>query len=109
MASAECMGGPRAPTLQRCSSGCVSVCVLGGVAVKSNTPPANHDSRCRTNVAMYNATVQQSLTTVFPKSNLTIVMLQAEAQIVDKHNAVPFCGPLSAVHCTIEPFKKVVE
>ncbi|GFV67494.1 hypothetical protein TNCV_4621751 [Trichonephila clavipes] len=39
---------------------------------------------------MHNATVQQPPTTVPPNSNPTIVMLQAEARFVSKHNDVPF-------------------
>ncbi|GFT35991.1 hypothetical protein TNCV_4343001 [Trichonephila clavipes] len=42
---------------------------------------------------MHNATVQQPITTVSPNSNLNIVILQAEAVFVSKHNAVPFCCP----------------
>ncbi|GFV34282.1 hypothetical protein TNCV_992031 [Trichonephila clavipes] len=79
MASAESMGGPRATTPHRCSAGC-SVhrqCVLEErVAVKYNTT-RNHNTRCRTNVAMHNAAVQQLLTTVSPNTNPTIVMLQS--------------------------------
>ncbi|GFX89006.1 hypothetical protein TNCV_2853061 [Trichonephila clavipes] len=57
--------------------------------MKSNTTP-NHGTRCRTSVTMHNATVQQPLTPVFSNSNLTIVMLQAKAGFVNKHNVVPF-------------------
>ncbi|GFU97162.1 hypothetical protein TNCV_3180041 [Trichonephila clavipes] len=39
---------------------------------------------------MHNATVQQPLITVSPNSNPTIVMLQAEAGSISKHNVVPF-------------------
>ncbi|GFX30576.1 transposable element Tc3 transposase [Trichonephila clavipes] len=42
---------------------------------------------------MRNATVQQYLTTVSPNSNPIIVMLQAEAGFVSKHNVVPFRSP----------------
>ncbi|GFU77274.1 hypothetical protein TNCV_4853751 [Trichonephila clavipes] len=63
-----------------------------GATVKSNTTP-NHDTRCRTSVAVHNAIVQIPLTTVSPNSNSTIVMLQAEAQFVSKH-IVPFRCPL---------------
>ncbi|GFY31451.1 hypothetical protein TNCV_4990101 [Trichonephila clavipes] len=58
-------------------------------AVKFNTTP-NHDSGCRTSVAMHNATVQHPLTMASPNSNLTIIMWQAEAGSVIKHNIVPF-------------------
>ncbi|GFV63679.1 hypothetical protein TNCV_1962251 [Trichonephila clavipes] len=50
-------------------------------------------------VAMHNATVQQPLTTVFSNSNPTIVMSQAEAGFVNRHNVVPFrcpCPPFTA-------------
>ncbi|GFU94016.1 hypothetical protein TNCV_2391051 [Trichonephila clavipes] len=47
--------------------------------MKSNTTP-NHDNGSRTSVAMHNVTVQQSLTTVSPNSNPTIVMQAEEAQ-----------------------------
>ncbi|GFT37858.1 transposable element Tcb2 transposase [Trichonephila clavipes] len=42
---------------------------------------------------MYNATVQQSFTTVSPNSTPIIVMLQAEAGFVSKHIVVPFLCP----------------
>ncbi|GFS62745.1 uncharacterized protein TNCV_3201871 [Trichonephila clavipes] len=42
---------------------------------------------------MHNATVQQLLTTVSRNSNPIIVMLQAEARFVSKHNVVPFRCP----------------
>ncbi|GFS55898.1 hypothetical protein TNCV_2924731 [Trichonephila clavipes] len=38
---------------------------------------------------MHNTTVQQPLTGMSPNSNTTIVMLQAEAGFVSKHNVVP--------------------
>ncbi|GFT74920.1 hypothetical protein TNCV_2445421 [Trichonephila clavipes] len=44
-------------------------------------------------VEMYNATVQQSLTTVSSNSDPDIVMFQTEAGFVSKHNAVPFRCP----------------
>ncbi|GFX02381.1 hypothetical protein TNCV_2285481 [Trichonephila clavipes] len=58
-------------------------------AVKSNTT-RNHDTGCRTNVAMHNATVRQLLPMVSPNSNLTIGTLKAEAGFVSKHNVIPF-------------------
>ncbi|GFV71817.1 hypothetical protein TNCV_946291 [Trichonephila clavipes] len=41
MTSAECMGGLRTPTPQRCSAGCsvYRQCLLKGAAVKFNTTP----------------------------------------------------------------------
>ncbi|GFY30622.1 hypothetical protein TNCV_3117841 [Trichonephila clavipes] len=42
---------------------------------------------------MHNAAVQKPLTTVSLNSNPTIVMLQAEAGFVSKHNVVPFRCP----------------
>ncbi|GFV98334.1 uncharacterized protein TNCV_622931 [Trichonephila clavipes] len=42
---------------------------------------------------MHIATVQQPLTMVSPNSNPTIVMLQAEAGFISKHNVVPFICP----------------
>ncbi|GFV30344.1 uncharacterized protein TNCV_98191 [Trichonephila clavipes] len=52
---------------------------------------------------MHNSTVQQSLTTVSPNSNPTIVMLQAETGLVSKHNVIlsrcpcpPFIAPMVA-------------
>ncbi|GFS93999.1 hypothetical protein TNCV_4480491 [Trichonephila clavipes] len=71
-------------------------CVLGGAAVKSNNAP-NHDTGSRTSVAMHSTTVQQFLTRVSPNSNPTIVMLQADAGFVSKHNVVPF-------RCLYPPF-----
>ncbi|GFX46361.1 hypothetical protein TNCV_238231 [Trichonephila clavipes] len=56
--------------------------------MKSNNTP-NQDTGCRTSVAMRNATVQQPLTTVSGNSNPTILMLQAEAGFISKHN-IPF-------------------
>ncbi|GFV12730.1 hypothetical protein TNCV_1367001 [Trichonephila clavipes] len=56
-----------------------------------------------TSVAMHNATVLQPLTMMFPNSNPTIVMLQAEIGFFRKHNVVqfrcacpPFIAPLAA-------------
>ncbi|GFX35044.1 hypothetical protein TNCV_2329841 [Trichonephila clavipes] len=46
---------------------------------------------------MYNATVQQLLTTVYLNSNPTIMMLQAEVGFVSKHNVV-------SLHCPCPPF-----
>ncbi|GFS49697.1 hypothetical protein TNCV_4344111 [Trichonephila clavipes] len=40
---------------------------------------------------MHNATVHQPLTTVYPNSNPTIVMLQVEVGFVSEHNVAPFC------------------
>ncbi|GFX03289.1 uncharacterized protein TNCV_3555171 [Trichonephila clavipes] len=100
MASAECMGGPRAPTPQRCGTGCsvYQKCVLEHVQVKLNTT-SDHGTGCKTRVAMHNATVQQPLITVSPNSNPTIVMLQAKAGFVSKHSVVTFrypCPPFIA-------------
>ncbi|GFU64908.1 hypothetical protein TNCV_785591 [Trichonephila clavipes] len=64
----------------------------GGVAVKSNTT-SNHDTVCRTSVAMHNATVQQPLAIVFSNSNPIIVTLQTEVGFVSKHDVFPFSGP----------------
>ncbi|GFT56790.1 hypothetical protein TNCV_1268841 [Trichonephila clavipes] len=98
MASVECMAGSRAPTPQRYSASCsvYRQCVLErcGSEIQYHL---DHDTGCRTNVTMYNATVQQPLTTVSPNSNSTIVMLLAEARFFSKHNVVPFrypCSPL---------------
>ncbi|GFY24080.1 hypothetical protein TNCV_1011331 [Trichonephila clavipes] len=44
----------------------------------------------KTSVAMYNATLQQTLTTMSLNSNPTIVMLQVEAGSISKHNVFPF-------------------
>ncbi|GFU54222.1 hypothetical protein TNCV_3618781 [Trichonephila clavipes] len=65
---------------------------LRGVAVKSNTTP-NHDTGCWSSVAMHYATVQQSLNTVSPNSNASIVMLQAKTGFVIKHNVIQFRCP----------------
>ncbi|GFV59252.1 hypothetical protein TNCV_2339931 [Trichonephila clavipes] len=64
----------------------------GGATGKSNTTP-NHDTGCRTRGAMHKATVQQPLTRVSSNSNPIIVMLQAGAVLVSKHNVVPFRCP----------------
>ncbi|GFU13722.1 hypothetical protein TNCV_939481 [Trichonephila clavipes] len=98
MASAECMKGTLAPTPQRCSVSCsvYRQCVPEGCGRKHNTIP-NHDTRCRTIVAMHDATVQKPLNTVSPNSNLIIVMLQAEAEFANKYNFVPF-------RCSYPPF-----
>ncbi|GFS89140.1 hypothetical protein TNCV_1258901 [Trichonephila clavipes] len=98
MTSVERMGEPGVPTPQRCSAGCSEYCqsvLERGVVVKSNTTP-NHNTGCRTSVAIHNTTVQQPLTTVFSNSNPTIVMLKARARrrgIPHKHNIVPFLCP----------------
>ncbi|GFU45104.1 hypothetical protein TNCV_4235721 [Trichonephila clavipes] len=83
MASAENMGGPRAPTSRRCRAACLVYrqCVLKGAAVNSNTIQ-NCDTGCRTSVAMHNAIVQPPLITVSPNSNPTIAMLHAEADSI---------------------------
>ncbi|GFV16531.1 hypothetical protein TNCV_2468581 [Trichonephila clavipes] len=98
MASAECMGESRASTP-------VALAVQFTVNVyernaggKSNTT-LNHDTECRTSVAMRNAEVHQPLITVSPNSIPTIVMLQAESEFVSKHNVAPFrcpCSPFMA-------------
>ncbi|GFW72393.1 hypothetical protein TNCV_704301 [Trichonephila clavipes] len=54
---------------------------------------SNHDTGCRTSVAMRNATVQLPLNMVSSNSNPTIVMSQAEVEFVSKHNIVSFRGP----------------
>ncbi|GFT24184.1 hypothetical protein TNCV_2064251 [Trichonephila clavipes] len=100
-------GRTTAPTPQRCSAS-YSVyrkCVLdgcGSVCVKSDTTP-NNDTGYRTSVVMHNAIDQQLLTTKSPNLNLTILMLEAEAGFVSKHNAVllrcsclPFIAPMTA-------------
>ncbi|GFT21967.1 hypothetical protein TNCV_2383431 [Trichonephila clavipes] len=55
MASAECMGGPRAPPPLKSSAGCsvYRQCVLEGVGVevKSNTTP-NQNTGCRTSIGI---------------------------------------------------------
>ncbi|GFX10186.1 hypothetical protein TNCV_1865841 [Trichonephila clavipes] len=83
MASAECMGVPWAPTSHKYSAGCsiYQQCILKGCGSEIQY----HDTGCRTSVEMHNATVQQPLTSVYLNSNLTIVMLQAEAGYVSKH------------------------
>ncbi|GFW68101.1 hypothetical protein TNCV_1879831 [Trichonephila clavipes] len=54
MTSAECMGGPRAATPERCSAGYISRrtgnAYWGGAAMKSNNTP-NQDTGCSTSVA----------------------------------------------------------
>ncbi|GFY00321.1 hypothetical protein TNCV_4711231 [Trichonephila clavipes] len=62
MTSAECMGVQRVPTPQRCSSECsvYKQCILEGCGSGIQFHP-NYDTGCRTNVVMYNATVQQPL------------------------------------------------
>ncbi|GFX96903.1 hypothetical protein TNCV_1996351 [Trichonephila clavipes] len=47
----------------------------------------------RSSVVLHNATIQQPLGTVSPNWNPTIMMLQAEARFVIKHNVVPFRCP----------------
>ncbi|GFW86149.1 hypothetical protein TNCV_1969571 [Trichonephila clavipes] len=67
-----------------------------GAAVQSNTIPI-HDTQCMTSGVMHKSTVHQPLTKVTLIPNPTIVMLQAEAGFVSKHNAIPFrfsCPPL---------------
>ncbi|GFT98539.1 hypothetical protein TNCV_1352271 [Trichonephila clavipes] len=95
MANAECEGGPRAPTPQRCSAGCsvYRQCVLEGDGIEI------HDTGCRTSVAMRNATVQQPLNAVSSNSNPSIGMLQVEAGFASKHNIILFrcpCPPFIA-------------
>ncbi|GFX00564.1 hypothetical protein TNCV_2235711 [Trichonephila clavipes] len=64
-----------------------------GETVNSKTTP-NYDTRYRTSAAMHNATVKEPFTTVFPNLIPTIVMLQAEAELISQHNIVPFrCYP----------------
>ncbi|GFU27381.1 hypothetical protein TNCV_3906221 [Trichonephila clavipes] len=93
MASPESMGGPRAPTPQEWSTGCsVHRQSVRGYSSQSNTTQ-NFDIGCKTSVAMYNATFDQTLTVVSPNLNLTNVMLQAKAGFVSKHNNVPFRCP----------------
>ncbi|GFT87745.1 hypothetical protein TNCV_4000951 [Trichonephila clavipes] len=85
--------------------GCTGNAFERGVAEKSNTTP-NHDTECSTSVAMQNAAVQQPLTIVSPHSNLNIVILQAEAGFVSKHNVVPFrcpCPPFIAPLAALTP------
>ncbi|GFT18950.1 hypothetical protein TNCV_4725881 [Trichonephila clavipes] len=67
-----------------------------GAVVKSNITFTHAGTvQMLTSVAMHNATVGQSFTTVSPKSNLTIVMLQAEVGFGSKHSVVPFYVPCS--------------
>ncbi|GFX00339.1 hypothetical protein TNCV_1273331 [Trichonephila clavipes] len=87
MESSECIGKPLKDIAIAVQ--CTRNAYKRGAAMKSNTIP-NHDTGCRTSVAMHNATVQQSFTTVSSNSNLIIVMLLAEAEFVSKHNAIPF-------------------
>ncbi|GFX98492.1 hypothetical protein TNCV_4002611 [Trichonephila clavipes] len=96
ISSAECMKGPRVPTPQRCRAGCSMYrqCILERYAVKSNTT-LNHDTGCRTTLAMHTTTIPQPLTTVSPNLNLTIATLQAEAVFISKQNVVTFCCPYS--------------
>ncbi|GFW23365.1 hypothetical protein TNCV_3804641 [Trichonephila clavipes] len=71
MTGAECMGGPRAPTPQRCSAG-YSVyrqCAIEGHGSEIHTTP-NHDTGCSTSVAMHSVTIQQPLTKVSNHSNV---------------------------------------
>ncbi|GFV96498.1 hypothetical protein TNCV_1999501 [Trichonephila clavipes] len=84
------MGRNPAPTLQKCSVGCsvFRQCVLEVCSIP------NQDTGCRTCVLGHNATVQVSL-----NSTPTIVMLQAQAEILSKHNVVAFrclCSPFIA-------------
>ncbi|GFV65641.1 hypothetical protein TNCV_1051321 [Trichonephila clavipes] len=58
----------------------------------SNTAPY-HNTQCRTSVAVHNAAVQHSLSTVSPDSKPTIVVLQTDASLVSKDNFIPFCHP----------------
>ncbi|GFX06580.1 hypothetical protein TNCV_3018141 [Trichonephila clavipes] len=60
--------------------------------VKSNTS-LSHDTLSRTIVTIHNATVQQPLTKVSPNLNPNIVMCQAKAGFVSKHNVVTFRCP----------------
>ncbi|GFW14058.1 hypothetical protein TNCV_3546471 [Trichonephila clavipes] len=95
MANDECIGGPRVPTPQRCSADCsvrTGNAYWRSAAVKSNTTP-HYDTRCSISVAMHISMHQQFLTTVSPKSNPKIVMLQEEAGFIRKHNAIPFRCP----------------
>ncbi|GFT96671.1 hypothetical protein TNCV_2144181 [Trichonephila clavipes] len=69
-----------------------------GVAVKSNTTP-NHDTGCETSVSMPNATIQQSITTVSPNLNPTIVTLQDVVGFVSERNVVPFRYPCPPFTC----------
>ncbi|GFX33372.1 hypothetical protein TNCV_812341 [Trichonephila clavipes] len=70
IASAECMIRPRAPTPPRCSVGCsvYRQCILEKCGGEIQYHP-NHDTGCRTSVAIHNATVQQPFTTASPNSN----------------------------------------
>ncbi|GFX22571.1 hypothetical protein TNCV_2785061 [Trichonephila clavipes] len=103
------MGEPQAATPHRCSADCsvYRQSVLEGRGMKYNTTP-NHDTGCRTNVAIYNAIVQQLFTTIFPDSNPTIEMLKAEAGFVSKQNVVQFRYPWSQFIALLTAQKPVV-
>ncbi|GFS87432.1 hypothetical protein TNCV_207511 [Trichonephila clavipes] len=98
--SPEYKEGQLAPTPQRYSAGCLKYrqCVLECKSVIQYRP--YHNTRCRANVVVHNAAVQHSLTTVFPDSNPTIVVLQTDAGLVSRqlHSILP---PTSFFHCTI--------
>ncbi|GFX53402.1 hypothetical protein TNCV_2946411 [Trichonephila clavipes] len=98
VASAERMRGPPLQYLRdvELSVQCTGNEYQKGAAVKSNTTP-NHDTGCRTNMVVHNATVTQPLTTVSLNSNSTIVVLQVEERFVSKHNVVP-------IRCPCPPF-----
>ncbi|GFX12763.1 hypothetical protein TNCV_3437371 [Trichonephila clavipes] len=99
MATVECMAGPRASTPERCSASCsTGNAYKRGDALKS-IATLNLEPECRISVAMHNATAQQPFTKVSANSHSTIVMLQAEAGSISKHNVIPFrcpCPPFIA-------------
>ncbi|GFX94535.1 hypothetical protein TNCV_3087641 [Trichonephila clavipes] len=53
----------------------------------------DQDTGCRNSVAMHNATVLQSVTTVSPNWNLIIVLCQAEAGFLSKNKVAPLLCP----------------
>ncbi|GFY20125.1 hypothetical protein TNCV_2148181 [Trichonephila clavipes] len=85
--------GLRDLTPQRCSCSVYRQCVREGHVSEKSSTTLNHDTGCRTSMAMHNATFHQPLTKVSPNSNPTIVTLQAEEGFVSKHNVVPFRCP----------------
>ncbi|GFX59167.1 hypothetical protein TNCV_936821 [Trichonephila clavipes] len=94
MVSSECMEGLQ--LLRDCSV--YQQCVLEENGNEIQTPQKkNHDTGCRTSVAINNATVHQHFTMVSPNSNLPIVVLQAEVGVVSKQNVIPLCCPCHTI------------
>ncbi|GFU29003.1 hypothetical protein TNCV_471181 [Trichonephila clavipes] len=68
--------GQLAPTLRRCSAGCLKYrqCVLYEFKSDIQYRPC-HNTLCETSVVVHNAAVQHPLSTVSPDSNPTNVVL----------------------------------